>query len=161
MKNWLIGEDPDAGKDWRRKQKRMTEDEMVGWHHQLDGHEFEQAVGVGDGQGGLTCCSPQVAESDTAEWLNWSALCIFWRTVLYQMWLLQMFFPILWPVFKILLRLSFVEQKFLNFDKVQFTKIFFDCTISFWGPSSPGRDQTWAPVHETESLPLGCQGIPY
>ena len=56
-KNWLIGKDPDAGKDWRREEKGMTEDEMVGWHHRLDGHEFEQAQGVGDGQGSLVCCS--------------------------------------------------------------------------------------------------------
>ena len=56
-KNWLIGKDPDAGKDWRQE-KGMTEDEIVGWHHQLDGHEFEQALGVGDGQGSLVCCSP-------------------------------------------------------------------------------------------------------
>ena len=58
VKNWLIREDPDAGKDWREEQKCMTEDEMVGWHHRLDGHEFEQAPGVGDGQGSLVCCSP-------------------------------------------------------------------------------------------------------
>ena len=58
MKSGLTGKDPDAGKDWRQEEKEMTEDEMVGWHHQLDGHEFEQAWGVGDGQGGLTCYSP-------------------------------------------------------------------------------------------------------
>ena len=57
-KNWLLGKDPVAGKDWRQKEKGMTEDEMVGWHHRLDGHEFEQAPGVGDGQGSLACCSP-------------------------------------------------------------------------------------------------------
>ena len=56
-KNWLIGKDPDAGKDWRRE-KGMTEDEMLGWHHWLNGHEFEQTPGVGDGQGSLACCSP-------------------------------------------------------------------------------------------------------
>ena len=56
-KNWLIGKDPDAGKDWRRE-KGTTEDEMVGWHYRLDGHEFEQALGLGDGQGSLACCSP-------------------------------------------------------------------------------------------------------
>ena len=56
--NWLIGKHPDAGKDWSQKEKRMTEDEMVGWHHRLDGHEFEQALGVGDGQGSLSCFSP-------------------------------------------------------------------------------------------------------
>ena len=55
-KGWLIGKDPDAGKDWKQEEKGMTEDEMVGWHH--DGHEFEQALGVGDGQGSLVCCSP-------------------------------------------------------------------------------------------------------
>ena len=47
---WLIGKDPDAGKDWRQEEKGTTEDEMAGWHHQLDGHKFEQALGVGDGQ---------------------------------------------------------------------------------------------------------------
>ena len=57
-KNWLTGKDPNAGKDWRQEEKGMTEDEMVGWHHWLDGHEFEQAPGVGDEQGSLGCCSP-------------------------------------------------------------------------------------------------------
>ena len=56
-KNWLIGKDPDAGKDWRWEAKGTTEDEMVGWHHRLDGHEFEKAPGVGDGQASLVCCS--------------------------------------------------------------------------------------------------------
>ena len=58
VKNWLIGKDPDAGKDWRQEKKGTTEDEMVGWHHQIDGHEFDQAPGVGDGQRSLACCSP-------------------------------------------------------------------------------------------------------
>ena len=58
VKSWLIGKDPDAGKDWGQEEKGTTEDEMVGWHHQLDGHEFEQALGDGEGQGGLVCCSP-------------------------------------------------------------------------------------------------------
>ena len=55
-KSWLIGKDPDAGRDWGQEEKGMTEDEMVGWHHRLDGHEFEWAPGVGDGQGGLESC---------------------------------------------------------------------------------------------------------
>ena len=55
VKNWLIGKDPDTGKDWNGEEKGTTEDEMVGWHHRLDGHEFEKAPGVGDGQGGLVC----------------------------------------------------------------------------------------------------------
>jgi len=72
-KNWLIGEEPDAGKDWRQEEKGTTEDEMVGWHHWRNGHEFEQAPGVSDGQGSLVCCSPWGhKQSDTTEWLNWS-----------------------------------------------------------------------------------------
>ena len=75
-KNWLTGEDPDAGKDWGQEKKGMTEDEMVGWHHQLNGHEFEWTLGVGDGQGGLACCSPWgCKESDTTEQLNWTDSC--------------------------------------------------------------------------------------
>ena len=67
-KNWLIGKDPDAGKDWMQEEKGMTEDEMVGWDHWLGGHEFESALGVGDGQGSLAWCSPWVyKESDTTE----------------------------------------------------------------------------------------------
>ena len=72
-KNWLIGKDPDAGKDWRWEEKGMTLDEMVGWHHQLNGHEFEYTQGVGDGQGGLACCSPWVhKEPNTTGQLNWT-----------------------------------------------------------------------------------------
>ena len=67
----LIKKDPDAGKDWRQEEKWTTEDEMVGWHHRLDGHEFEQAPGDGEGQGSLACCSPWgCKELDTTEWLN-------------------------------------------------------------------------------------------
>ena len=58
VKNWLIRKGPDAGKDWRQEEKGMTEDEMFGWDHQLDGYQFEQALQVGDGQGSLVCCSP-------------------------------------------------------------------------------------------------------
>ena len=72
-KNWLLGKHPDAGKDGRQEVKRTTEDEMIEWHHWLDGREFEQAPGVGDGQGSLACCSPRgCKESDTAEQLNWT-----------------------------------------------------------------------------------------
>ena len=73
VKNWLLGKDPDVGKDWRQEEKGMAEDEMVGWHHQLDGHEFEYAPGVGDGQEGLACCSPWGRkELDMTEQLNWT-----------------------------------------------------------------------------------------
>ena len=67
-KNWLIGNDSDAGKDWRQEEKGMTEDEMVGWHQQLEGHKFEQAPGVHDGQGSLACCKHGVIKSQT--WLS-------------------------------------------------------------------------------------------
>ena len=58
MKNLFLGKDPDIGRELRQEEKGMTQDEMVGWHHRLNGHEFDQALGVGDGQGGLVCCSP-------------------------------------------------------------------------------------------------------
>ena len=70
-KNWLIGKDPDV-ENCRWEEKGTKEDEMVGWHHQLDGHEFEQAPGVDDGQGSLECCSPWGhKELDTVVQLNW------------------------------------------------------------------------------------------
>ena len=69
----ITGKDPDAGKDWRQEEKGMTEDEMAGWHHQLDEHEFEQTLGVEDGQGSLACFSTRgCKESDTTEQLNWT-----------------------------------------------------------------------------------------
>ena len=71
VKNWLIRKDPDAGKDWGQEEKGMTEDEMVGWYQWLNGHEFEQALRDGDGQGSLACCSPwSRKESDMTEQLN-------------------------------------------------------------------------------------------
>ena len=74
-KSWLIWKDPDAGKDWRQEEKGMTEGEMIGWHHQLNEHEFEQGMGVGDGQESLACCSPWGhKELDMTEWLNWTEL---------------------------------------------------------------------------------------
>ena len=96
-KNWLLGKDPDAGKDWRQEKKGLTEDEMVGWHHWLGGHELKQAPAVGDGHGGLVCCSPwgRRVWQDWAPELNpfvdwvvnlfwyWTigAICLFWRLV--------------------------------------------------------------------------------
>ena len=75
VKSWLIWKDPDAGQDWRQEEKGASEDEIVGWHHRLNGQEFEQALGVGDGQGGMVCCSSWgCKESDTTERLNWTEL---------------------------------------------------------------------------------------
>ena len=74
-KSWLIGKDPDAGRDWGQEEKGTTEDEMAGWHHRLDGHESEWTLGDGDEQGGLACCdSWGCKESDTTEWLDWTEL---------------------------------------------------------------------------------------
>ena len=74
-KKWFIWKDPDAGKDWGQEEKGTTEDEMVGWHPQRNGHEFEQALRIHDGQGNLACCSPWGRkESDTTVRLNWSEL---------------------------------------------------------------------------------------
>ena len=73
VKNWLTGKDPDAGKDWGKEEKGTTEDEMVGWHHRLNGHRFGWIPGVGDRQGGLAYCSSWGSkELDMTEWLNWT-----------------------------------------------------------------------------------------
>ena len=76
-KNWLVGKDIYTGKDWGQEEKGTTHDEMVGWHHWLNGHEFEQTLGVGDGQGSLACFTPWgCKESDVTEKLNWTELII-------------------------------------------------------------------------------------
>ena len=83
-KSWLIWKDPDAGKDWGQEEKGTTEDEMVGWHHRLNGHGFGWTLGVGDGQGGLACCgSWGHNESDMTERLNWTeAILGYWSQIL-------------------------------------------------------------------------------
>ena len=109
-KNGFIRKDPDAGKDWR--QEKRTEDEMVGWHHQLDGHEFEQAPGDGDGWGGLACCSSWGRkESDITEWLNWTDLspvleftllsinAIIWHDPIFKLPVLKLLLQFLFPWF--------------------------------------------------------------
>ena len=89
VKSQLTGKDPDAGKDWRQEEKGMTGEEMVGWHHWLNGHGFGWTPGVGDGQGGLACCSSWVRkESDMTEWLNWTELITFipWDPEHFALW---------------------------------------------------------------------------
>ena len=76
-KSWLIGKDSDAGRDWGQEEKGTTEDEMAGWHHRLDGHEFEWTPGVGDGQGGLACCNSWGRKESDMTWateMNWTEL---------------------------------------------------------------------------------------
>ena len=76
-KRWLIWKDPDVGKDWRQEEKGMTEDKMVGWHHWLNGHEFEQTPGDSEGQGSLACCSLWVTKNQT-QLSNWTKTWIFY-----------------------------------------------------------------------------------
>ena len=85
-KSWLIGKNRDAGRDWGQEEKGTTEDEMAGWHHRLDAHEFGWTLGIGDGQGGMACCSSWgCKESDTTELLNWTELnlCVHGSTIFY------------------------------------------------------------------------------
>ena len=108
-KNWLTEKDPVAGKE----EKGMTADEMVGWHHQFEGHEFEQAPGVGDGQGGLACCCPWgCKESDMTEWVNWT------EPVRILYWNISSFLTgVVWQSFErhgICLKFLFIEKVFLN-----------------------------------------------
>ena len=85
-KSWLIGKDPDAGRDWGQEEKGMTEDEMAGWHHRLDGHEFGWTTGVGDGQGGLARYNSWVRkELDTTERLNWIELMMYIKLLFNQL----------------------------------------------------------------------------
>ena len=79
LKLQYFGKDPDVGEDWRREEKGMTEDEMIGWHHWLNGHEFEQTPGAGEGQGSLVCCNSWgCKQSDVTEWLNWTKHLDLW-----------------------------------------------------------------------------------
>ena len=76
VKSWLIGKDPDAGRDWGQEEKGMIKDEMTGWHHRLNAHEFEWTLGVVDGQGGLSCCDSwgRKAWTRLSDWTDWCVL---------------------------------------------------------------------------------------
>ena len=82
-KSWLIGKDPDVGKDWKQEEKGTTEDEMIERHHRLNGYEFEQAPGVSDGQGSLVCCSPGVWKNQTQlkDWTDWLRIVLILSTI--------------------------------------------------------------------------------
>ena len=95
VKSWLMGKDPDAGRDWGQEEEGTTEDEMAGWHHRLDRCEFEWTPGDGDGQGGLACSDSWCRkESDMTEWLNWTELTLkrnkvpVWKRKLVFNWIL-------------------------------------------------------------------------
>ena len=114
--NWLTGKDPDAGKDWRQE-KGMTEDEMVGWHHRLDGHEFEQAWGAVDGQGSLACCSTlSHKELDRTEQLNWTELIAFvsielFFTFFFLFWASKFPFHLFFETLNLLIALCFKSER--------------------------------------------------
>ena len=104
-KNWLLGKDPDAGKYWRQEEKGTTEDEMVVWDHQLNGHYFKRAPGVYDGQRGLLCYSPcGCKESDTTERLNWTDR----GGTMVQIWLFWLRMP---EVFMLLCSLGMIKTE--------------------------------------------------
>ena len=132
-KNWFIGKDPDAGKDWGQEEKGMTEDEMVGWHHRLYGHEFEQTPGVGDRQGSLACCSPWVRkELDMTKWLNWLKwlLCsVFHLLPVFQLSLCHTFWHHLTSLFFL-----YISAWELSIDLPSISLIFIlHCQVYWWG----------------------------
>ena len=129
-KSWLIGKDPDAGKDWGQEETGTTEDEMTGWHHRLDGHGFGWTPGVGDGQGGLVCCdSWGCKESDTELFsqvteLNWYVINKLKQLYFLSIWLLQRLETLRFPVTFIrwvrkVISLTGIEnsRNFWNFEK--------------------------------------------
>jgi len=145
-KSWLIGKDPDAGRDWGQEEKGMTEDEMVGWHQWLDGRESEWTPGVGDGQGGLACCSPWGRkELDTTEWLNWTDLNRLERHGFRGHWLSFL----LWnarvcaQLLQLCLTLCNPMDCSLSVYGMLQARILEWVAISFSRGSSQPRDQTW------------------
>ena len=105
-KSWLIGKDPDAWRDWGQEEKGTTEDEMAGWHHWLDGHEFGWTPGLGDGHGGLACCdSWGCKESDMTEQLNWTELNLSFTSL--HSWGFSFLFSVFLPFFGLMKYSSF------------------------------------------------------
>ena len=128
-KSWLIGKDPDAGRDWGQEEKRMTEDEMVGCHHWINGHEFGWTLGTGDGQGVLACCLLRGhRESETTEQLNWTELkgVVDFKVVRYLIfcWLYIFVFIPRYPIHFFLLLMAFLCHCILWVAIKLFTELF-------------------------------------
>ena len=144
-KNWLIGKDPDAGRDWGWEENRMTEDEMVEWYHQLNGHEFEQSPRAGDGQGGLACCSPLGSQRVGHEWvtkLNWNlAECLAYVYDVLNKFLLKN-----WA--------NDIRVKVSLFLSHHLTTGFYKLEINIYTPnlSLHGRPSRHTNMHETQSV---------
>ena len=144
--SWLLGKDPDAGKDWGQEEKGTTEDEMVGWHHRLNGHGFGWTPGVGDGQGGLVCCgSWGRKESDTTERLNWTELNPFMSFLTSKTWQ-KLPFSLGNPFMSVTMLMLFNHKVVSNFFAVLCSSM--DCSpsvSSVHGISLAGILE-WAPV---------------
>ena len=125
-KSWLIGKDPDTGRDWGQEEKGTTENEMAGWHHWLDGCESEWTPGVGKGQRGLACCDPWGRrELDTTEWLNWTELNIMFLVTFMSMY-------ILWQChLNIYVTILLVAIKWLIYSSICFGFL-YSLSKSFW-----------------------------
>ena len=141
--NWVIGKDPDAGKDGRQEEKGMTGDEMVEWHHRLNGHEFEQASGVVDGQKSLACCSPwgckELNMTEQLNWLNWKEPHVSHSTSL---------LPVGGnPIGKLRAPLCLCQWYRLARANCSMVRIFFSCLLSsWWLPwNSTGRESSCNP----------------
>ena len=177
VKNWLIGKDP-AGKDWRQE-KGTTENEMAGWHHWFNGHQFGQAPGVGDGQGSLACCSPWgCKELDTTEQLKWIEHCLYphhfflpfpsvtvklacLRLILSMCYGSNFLHPTLYPLSSILhWLLPFSLQTSLSSSNMQTQKPFLHPCVSVqFYPLSSSPIRT-SPLFPTSSLPTLASPFP-
>ena len=144
-KSWLIGKDPDAGRDWGQEEKGLAEYEMAGWHHWLDGHEFEYTLGVGDGQGGLECCNSRGRqESDTTERLNWTELNLKG---------MEHYFLIrIWQSF---LTLELVSNTYLFFCILWYGRLYYP--KHFLNPPLKFQRKTWLVHLKASSQPLISQ----
>ena len=142
-KSWLIGKDPDFMKDWGQEENGTREDEMVGWHHWLNGHEFGWITEVGDGQGGLACCSSWGhKKSDTTERLNWSVCLMYWSgpmlgtyifAIVISSYWIDSFIIMQYP--SLLLPIVFVSKYFLSdisFDTPALSSIYMKYLLPFF-----------------------------
>ena len=128
--SWLIGKDPNAGKDWGQE-KRVTEDEMVGWHYWLHGHEFEQTVGDNEGQGSLACCSPcDCKELDMTEQLNNNKESEFLQSRCQHLWRLRSV-PVYLPFSAPRGYLHFLVKALQHLHSLSFSHLYFDFYTSF------------------------------
>ena len=166
-KSWLIGKDPDAGRDSEQEEKETTEDEMAGWHHWLNGRESEWTLGAGDGQGGLACCdSWGHKESGTTERLNWIELENFWKLLM-----LCLILPILLHAHRISISKNWSrESTLLKVSDISKEQVGCKCTARqiilpstlFWASLCPAKSICWGDFPKgpvTKTLHSQCRGL--